>query len=107
MPEQPSARKRRPAAGARIMVGGISIAAGLGLVGTMAITAATPSMPPSPQIVRVVVVPSNGTTTATLVSPDSANRSEPAQVSVPPAAAPPPVELTPPPTPPTTISQGS
>ena len=108
-PNRTKRGKERPAAGARIIVGGISIAAGLGLVGAMVLTAATPPAPAGPQLVRVVVLvlPSGESETTVIESPPRASQPKRPQVGVPPAPQPPPVELTPAPAPPTTTSQGS
>lgn len=101
-PDRSPPRAQRPAAGARILAGGISIAAGLGLIGAMGISARTPPAA-GPQIVRVVVSPSPATENATVNSEVPLSPS----LTLPPRAEPPPVELEQPTAPPTTVSQAS
>ncbi len=102
---KPGARppQERPAAGARIMVGGISLAAGLGLVGAMGLAAST-STPPPAQVVRVVVVddttppPMNDPATR----PTSPAGEQAPHVVIPAPVDPPPAEIAPPAMPDTT-----
>ena len=58
--------RAKPAVGARIMAAGISVAAGVGLVGAMAVATASDPVPPT---VRQVVLISSGEAASVRVEP--------------------------------------
>ena len=79
--DRPQARARKkvpPAAGARILTTGITVAAGVGLVGSMALAAqveANTPPPPAETIIRHIVVPqANGETVTYVPQPSQAEQ---------------------------------